>query len=201
MKRCILLFGILISALPALSQVQSTQDSLIIESQDTVLLKSYATRYNPRRALLLAAVVPGLGQIYNKKYWKLPLVYGGMFATGYAIDYYNDLYRDYKFVLYSALEQGLDETEIDSKPVSQGGLGMRTTVRGYRNAVDKAQRERDFMIIIMGLVYVLQIVDAHVDAHLKEFDLNPRLQVRLEPLIEQNYLTGRQAGLSLVLKL
>jgi hypothetical protein len=201
MKGSILLFGFLILALSGLSQVQSTQDSLIIESQDTVLLKSYATRYNPRRALLLAAVVPGLGQIYNKKYWKLPLVYGGMFATGYAMDYYNDLYREYKFVLYSALEQGLDENEIDSDPVSQGGLGMRTTVRGYRNAVDKAQRERDFMIIIMGLVYVLQIVDAHVDAHLKEFDLNPRLQVRLEPLIEQNYLTGRQTGLSLVLKL
>lgn len=185
--------------LSAFCQETTTQDSLIVESQDTVLLKSYASRYNPRRALLLAAVVPGLGQVYNKKYWKLPLVYGGMFATGYAINYYNELYRDYKFVLYTALENGLDENQIDTD--LQLDLGMKTTVRGYRNAVDKAQRERDFMMIIMGLVYVLQIVDAHVDAHLKEFDLNPKLQVRLEPMFEQNSLVGRQTGLSLVFRL
>jgi hypothetical protein len=195
MKRIPILLLFLFSAMPGFSQQTTTQDSLIVESQDTVLLKTYAARYNPRRALLLAAVVPGLGQVYNKKYWKIPLVYGGLYATGYAINYYNDLYRDYKFVLFSALEQGVGENELDST------LGMKTTVRGYRNAVDKAQRERDLMIIIMGLVYVLQIVDAHVDAHLKEFDLNPKLQVRLEPRIEQNNLTGRQTGLSLIVRL
>jgi hypothetical protein len=196
MKRILILLTVVVTTLPAFSQVKNaTQDSLVVESQDTVLLKSYATRYNPRRALLLAAVLPGLGQIYNKKYWKLPLVYGGLYATGYAINYYNDLYREYKFVLFSALEKGLGENDIDAD------LGMKTTVSGYRNAVDKAQRERDFMMIIMGLVYVLQIVDAHVDAHLKEFDLNPKLQVRLEPMIEQDALTGRQTGLSLVFRL
>jgi hypothetical protein len=198
MRVFILLFAVIIASVPVLGQngepVATTQDSLIVESKDTVLLKSYATRYNPRRALLLAAVVPGLGQIYNKKYWKLPLVYGGMYATGYAINFYNDLYKEYKFVLFTALENNVPEDGIDVD------LGMRTTVRGYRNAVDKAKRERDFMIIVMGLVYVLQIVDAHVDAHLKEFDLNPRLQVSLEPLIEQNALTGRQTGASLVIR-
>jgi hypothetical protein len=196
MKRILILLILLVTTLPVFSQEnQSTQDSLVVESRDTVLLKSYATRYNPRRALLLAAVVPGLGQIYNKKYWKLPLVYGGMYATGYAINYYNDLYREYKFVLYTALENNVGENEIDTD------LGMQTTVSGYRNAVDKAQRERDFMIVIMGLVYALQIIDAHVDSHLKEFDLNPRLQVRLEPMMEQDALTGRQTGFSLVMRL
>lgn len=199
MKRFLIILLLMGVGLSAYSQETTTQDSLIVESQDTVLLKSYASRYNPRRALLLAAVMPGLGQVYNKKYWKLPLVYGGMFATGYAINYYNELYREYKFVLYTALENGLQENQIDTD--LNLDLGMKTTVRGYRNAVDKAQRERDFMIIIMGLVYVLQIVDAHVDSHLKEFDLNPRLQVRLEPMIEQNSLIGRQTGLSLVLRL
>jgi hypothetical protein len=197
MKRVFVILILLGAALSASSQVKTSQDSLIVESQDTVLLKSYASKYDPRRALLLAAVLPGLGQIYNKKYWKLPLVYGGLYATGYAINYYNELYRDYKLTLFMALEKGLDENEINDTLVP----GMKTTVRGYRNAVNKAQRERDFMIIIMGLVYVLQIVDAHVDAHLKEFDLNPKLQVRLEPLIEQNSMTGRQTGVSLVFRL
>ena len=199
MKRFLILLLFFALVLSAYGQQTTTQDSLIVESQDTVLLKSYASRYNPRRALLLAAVMPGLGQVYNKKYWKLPLVYGGMFATGYAINYYNELYREYKFVLYTALENGLQENQIDAD--LNLDLGMKTTVRGYRNAVDKAQRERDFMLIIMGLVYVLQIVDAHVDSHLKEFDLNPKLQVRLEPMIEQNSLIGRQTGLSLVIRL
>ena len=74
----------------------SQDDSLLIESRDTLLLKSYAARYDPRKALLYAAVVPGLGQIYNKKYWKLPLVYGGFIAIGYGINFYQEGYTKYK---------------------------------------------------------------------------------------------------------
>ncbi len=195
MKRTFVFLLLLLSSVRLFGQIETTQDSLIIESQDTVLLKSYATRYDPRRALLLAAVLPGLGQVYTKKYWKLPLVYGGMYATGYAINYYNGLYKDYKHVLFLALEKGVPENERDPD------LGMRNSVKGYRVAIDKARRERDLMIIVMGLVYVLQIVDAHVDAHLKEFDLNPKLQVKLEPRFNDDALLGRQTGLALVVKL
>jgi hypothetical protein len=180
--------------LAAQEQQTDIQDSVIVETRDTGAIKSYAARYNPRKALLYAAILPGLGQIYNKKYWKLPLVYGGMFATGYAINFYNDLYKDYRHMLFLSLEQGTPENEICT------ACGARTTVRGYRLAVDKARRERDFMMIIMGAVYILQIVDAHVDAHLKEFDLNPKLQVSVEPMMEQNSLIGRQTGASIVLR-
>ena len=81
---------------------------------DTVLLKSYAARYDPRKALLYAAVVPGLGQIYNKKYWKLPLVYGGFFAIGYAINFYQDNYKTYKVQLFYNLDNGFEgDTDIN----------------------------------------------------------------------------------------
>ena len=81
---------------------------------DTVLLKSYAARYDPRKALLYAAVVPGLGQIYNKKYWKLPLVYGGFFAIGYAINFYQDNYKTYKVQLFYNLDNGYEgDTDIN----------------------------------------------------------------------------------------
>lgn len=173
---------------------KAQEDSVIVETQDTVLIKSYAERYDPRKALLFAAVLPGLGQIYNKKYWKLPLVYGGLFAAGYAVNYYNGLYRDYRSMVFRAIEIGVGENERNLD------LGMRTTLSQYRIAVDKSRRERDYMIIIMGAVYILQIIDAHVDAHLKEFDLNPRLQVSIEPMMEQTAVLGRQTGASLVIK-
>src|SRR5687767_8055545 len=81
-------------------------DSLIVEhQQDTVKIKSYATRYNPRKALLYAAILPGLGQIYNKKYWKVPLVYGGFVGFGYGLRFYQDLYKNYKGQLFYILER------------------------------------------------------------------------------------------------
>jgi hypothetical protein len=173
--------------------VNSENDSLFAQRADTVLIKSYAARYDPRKALLYAAIVPGLGQIYNKKYWKLPHVYGGFAALGYAINFYKKGYTKYKNELYYNLENGYTENN-DSRPDDYYTTG------NYRKIVDQYKRERDFMMILMGGMYLLQIVDAHVDAHLKEFDLNPNLQVSIRPTVEQNQMLGRQSGVSLVLK-
>ena len=108
---------------------------------DTVLLKSYAARYDPRKALLYAAVVPGLGQIYNKKYWKLPLVYGGFFAIGYAINFYQDNYKTYKVQLFYSLDNGFEgDTEINADKTKSFGY----TTGQLRTIVDKSRRERDF---------------------------------------------------------
>src|SRR5687767_5665969 len=163
-------------------------DTLTLEETlgpDTVLLKSYAARYDPRKALLYAAVLPGLGQIYTKKYWKLPLVYGGMGLIGYHIDLYQKGYTKYKLMLYKKID------DPSSSLYSEEQL---------RSVVNRAQRERDFMIILMAGVYLLQIIDAHVDAHLKEFDLNPKLQVRVEPTLSNDQMIGRQAGFSILIR-
>lgn len=169
-------------------------DTVISQGPDTVLLKSYATRFDPRKALLFAAVVPGLGQIYNKKYWKLPLVYGGFFGIGYAINFYQGNYKKYKVQLFYNLDHGFegdDERDPENPDFSTGQL---------RTIVDKSRRERDFWVIMMGAMYILQIVDAHVDAHLKEFDLNPNLQVSIQPSIRHNELLGQQNGLAIVFR-
>jgi len=196
MKTLFLVLFVMVTALSASAQdslAVSTGDSLIIEGRDTLALKSYATRYDPRKALLYAAIVPGLGQIYNKKYWKLPLVYGGMIAIGYAINFYQDGYTTYKAKLYYNLENGYEQ-DNESAP------GDSYTTANYRRIVDQYKRERDFMIILMGGMYLLQMVDAHVDAHLKEFDLNPKLQLSVRPTVEQSDLIGRQSGFSVILK-
>lgn len=168
------------------------------EAPDTVLLKSYAARYDPRKALLYAAVVPGLGQIYNKKYWKLPLVYGGFFGIGYAINFYQQNYKTYKTQLYYSLDNGFEEDTDINLDTETNPLGY--TTGQLRTIVDKSRRERDFWVIMMGAMYILQMVDAHVDAHLKEFDLNPNLRVSIQPSLEQNELLGRQNSLALVIK-
>ena len=177
------------------SLVVIQDDSLLTEAPDTVLLKSYAARYDPRKALMYAAVLPGLGQIYNKKYWKLPLVYGGFFGIGYAINFYQNNYIEYKGQLYYNLDNGF-EGENDVNPEDPNSY----TTGQLRTVVDKSRRERDFWVIMMGAMYLLQIVDAHVDAHLKEFDLNPTFKVSVRPSMVQDELLGRQNSLAVVLK-
>jgi hypothetical protein len=187
MKKGILIICCFCMVLNALAQA----DTLIIENpKDTVELKSYATRYDPRKAILFAAVLPGLGQVYNKKYWKLPLVYGGLAATGYAINFYNTGYKKYKSQLFYNLETN-PGNENAQHPVS------RFTTSQLRTITNKYRRERDFMVIIMAGVYILQMVDAHVDAHLKEFDLNPNLHVRIEPTWENDMMMGQTKGVAL----
>ncbi len=200
----ILLAVIGFSPLRAQDTTSVQADTVIIEKApaftggpDTVLIESYAKRYDPGKAILYAAVLPGLGQVYNKKYWKLPLVYGGFYAIGYGLNFYSDLHTEYRGYLFQNLEERIGENSTNPNLPHK----MRNiTTATLRNQVDRLRRERDFMIILMGGMYILQMIDAHVDAHLKEFDLNPRLQVSLEPSIEANQLTGRTTGVALVVR-
>lgn len=195
MKRVFFVFLLALAVIPALAQdsVKIERDTIFLEPEDTVLIKSYAKRFNPRKALLYAAVLPGLGQVYNKKYWKLPLVYGGFYFIGKGINYYNVIYTDYKVHLFYNLEHDLEgDTDIN--------VATNLTTAQLRRIVDKARRERDFMVILMGGMYLLQIVDAHVDSHLKEFDLNPNLKVSIEPAMYQDVVLGRQTGMSVIFR-
>lgn len=176
---------------------QQTSDSLISISSDTlrmvkgkkvINIDTYAARFNPRKALLYSAIFPGSGQVYNKKYWKLPIVYGGFATTVYLVTFYQDSYLTRKNELFTL--------------VSDGALISPTGYREnqLRRLVDRSKRERDFWSIVTGFWYILQLVDAHVDAHLKEFDVNPQLQVSLEPIMENNPMIGRSTGVALVIK-
>jgi hypothetical protein len=187
---CLFVFA----ALPAFSQdpVKITRDTIFLEPEDTVLIKSYAKRYNPRKALLYAAVAPGLGQIYTKKYWKLPLVYGGFYLIGKNISDINKVYVEFKNYLFFNIENQLSDTQLNPT--------IKLTTPQLRRIVDKARRERDLWVIVMGGMYLLQAVDAHVDAHLKEFDLNPNLKVSIEPTITNEAWVGRQTGMAVIFR-
>lgn len=175
-------------------QVLGERDTVKIDAanvpqvDEATPISSYAKRYDPRKALLYAAVFPGSGQVYNKKYWKVPIVYGGFFGGIYLVSFYQEQHVQYRKELFELLN---DPTATNPEGLSEDQL---------RSLVDKARRERDYFLVLTGLWYILQMVDAHVDAHLKEFDLNPKLKVSLEPHMERNGMVGRSNGMRLIFK-
>jgi hypothetical protein len=171
--------------------VVKADSTIVVETTqgvDSAKMAFIARRFNPQKALLYAAILPGAGQAYNKKYWKVPIVYGGFAFLGYYIDFYNQNHRKYRGELFEML--GANAT--------QSASGFTETQ--VRSLIDRYRRERDFFIVLSGLWYALQIIDAHVDAHLKEFEINPNLQVRVEPSLRQDMFAGRQAGFSISIR-
>jgi hypothetical protein len=188
-------------------------DSVTIRRNGKVeTIESYASRFDPRKAMLYSAVLPGLGQAYNKKYWKIPLVYGGFIGIGYGIWINQEYYQIYRKGLFNLLNEpkpyvydtdtGL--TALGNKVINgelympRGNASLKIDI--VRNAVNRYKRDRDFAVIMCFIFYMLQMVDAHVDAHLKEFDLNPQLKVSIEPTMNQNAFVGKNAGFGVTLK-
>jgi len=129
-----------------------------------------------------------MGQVYNKKYWKVPLVYGGFAMLTYVSVAYNDLYNRYKLELFEVLR--------DPTFVPQSGF----TLDQLRSVTEFYRRQRDFFLILDGIWYLFQLVDAHVDAHLRDFDLNPQLRVSIGPSMQQHAFFGQASGLALTIK-
>jgi len=215
----LLVFVLVVARTPALSQdsVRTAPnvdlDSVAVNRDGKVeTIESYASRFDPRKAMLYSAVLPGLGQAYNRKYWKIPLVYGGFVGIGYGIWINQKFYSEYRKGLFNLLNEpkpyvydkdtGL--TALGNKVVNgellmpRGNGSLKIDI--VRNAVNRYKRDRDFAVIVCFIFYMMQMVDAHVDAHLKEFDLNPQLKVSIEPTVNQNAFVGRNAGFGITLR-
>ena len=147
-------------------------------------------RPDPKRALWLALVIPGGGQIYNRKYWKLPLVYGGFIGCMYAINWNNTMYKD-----YSQAYIDLMDNDPNTQSYNQFlHLGMKITTEAdkkrfediFRKRKDKYRRWRDLSFFVMLGVYALSVIDAYVDAELSVFDISDDLSLKVEPTIINN---------------
>lgn len=173
-------------------------DSIASAVEDVLILDKKIFKPDSKKAVIYSAIFPGLGQIYNKKYWKLPILYGGFVGVTYSITWNNSHYVDYlegyKSILLDdpndpdpawvrLLPYGRDPETVDKKWFS-GVLNDRKNYFRYY---------RDLSIIIGVALYGLGIVDAYVDAQLFEFDVSPDLSMRIEPAVIQkssknNYL-------------
>lgn len=142
---------------------------------------------NPRKATILSAVLPGAGQVYNNKAWKVPLLYAGFMTDIYFIGYNNKRYQTFREALF-AFDEG-DNSQFPS--LNREGL--------VRN-VDYWRQNRDFTILLLVAIYALNIIDANVDAHLSGFDISDELALKIEPNLETYSASNTQMGLSLKLK-
>ena len=144
---------------------------------------------DPKRALWLALVFPGGGQIYNRKYWKLPLIYGGFMGCLYAMNWNNNMYKDYS-------QAYLDIMDDDPGTASYNNylhLGAKITSDNeerykqiFKSRKDKYRRWRDMSFFVMVGVYALSVIDAYVDAELSVFDISKDLSLKVEPTIMNN---------------
>ena len=159
---------------------------------------------DPKRALWLALVLPGAGQIYNRKYWKLPIIYGGFMGCIYALTWNNMMYKDYS-------QAYLDIMDDDPGTASYNKflhLGMEITpeneerfIKIFKSRKDKYRRWRDMSFFVMLGVYALSVIDAYVDAELSQFDISKDLSLKVEPTVIPNHgggnlLDAQSLGLS-----
>lgn len=145
--------------------------------------------HSPKRAAIYSAVLPGLGQAYNKKYWKIPLVYAGFGAIGYFIGWNNSNYNTYKFA-YRDLTDTIPGTNsyLNIEASKYYNLNDPTEFGNFKSGLYKQQeyyrRNRDLLIISIVGFYGINIIDASVDAHLFDFDISEDLSMNWQPTIQ-----------------
>ena len=144
---------------------------------------------NPTTATWLAVIVPGGGQIYNRKYWKLPIVYGGFFGCAYAMTWTGRMYRDYSQAYIDIMDKN-PSTNSYYNFLSYNVVIDENTDTRYgpllKKKKDYYRRYRDISVFAFIGVYVLSIIDAYVDAELSNFDITPDLSMRIEPTVIDN---------------
>ena len=147
---------------------------------------------DPKRALWLAIILPGAGQIYNRKYWKLPIVYGGFIGCAYAMRWNNQMYLDYSQAYLDIMDDD-PNTASYTQFLHLGNQINSTNIERYkevfRSRRDRYRRWRELSFFVMLGVYALSIIDAYVDASLSTFDISDDLSLHVQPAIINNKMT------------
>jgi hypothetical protein len=164
---------IILTFLFLVSKTIAQSDTIVIGKDTTTLTKpeKKAIYSSARKASIMSAILPGLGQAYNKKYWKIPIIYAGLGGFGYMF-----LTNNKQFNLYRANVVAYNDDDSLTLPAMPEFSSEQSQVLKlyYR-------KNRDFSVIGFSLIYLINIIDANVDAHLKTFDVSDDLSIHLEP--------------------
>jgi hypothetical protein len=165
-----------------------SQDSTKTITKDSTLV---IRKHIPSKATKRSALIPGWGQAYNKQYWKIPLVYGVIALPAATYIYNNDMYKKTKF----AYEAKFKEAAGDASDVAKIDPVLKnlstSSLQSYRNIFRK---DRDYSIMWMIVTWGINVIDATVSGHLKEFDINNDLSFKIQPTYQPQF---KQAGLAL----
>jgi hypothetical protein len=136
-----------------------------------------------QRSVWLALVFPGAGQIYNRKYWKLPIVYGGFVGCTYALSWNNKMYKDYSQAYLDIMDDDPNTKSYeDFLPMNSSIAGQEERFKEiFRKRKDAYRRQRDLSIFAFIGVYLLSVIDAYVDAELSDFDITKDIGLKVEP--------------------
>ena len=193
------------------------QDTVYVHADSTVNadeMKYYidlTKKPDAIKAVWLGAILPGAGQIYNKSYWKLPIVYGAFMGCGYAISINQNRYSNYRTAyidLYMDSQNGTVSEDASKSYIAimpegydlQRVGGASTWLNTLKNQQNTYRRYRDYSILATVLVYALSLIDAYVDAQLFDFDISPDLSVNIEPQIIMDYQRQQSAELKLAIQ-
>lgn len=162
------------------TSVQNSKKQRVLEDQNILLPK------DPKKATLLSALLPGAGQVYNGKTWKVPILYAGILTDLYFVQYNHRRYTNFKEALFA-----LDKGEPNQFP----SLNRASLVRN----VDYWRQNRDLTLLLLLGIYALNLVDANVDAHLSGFDISEDLALQVAPHLG-TVSASNSLGLSLTLR-
>lgn len=180
----------MMDSVPPADNMQATGDSIQVNGKQVATTDSvvsvplYANfKPNSNTSLWLALAIPGAGQIYNRKYWKLPIVYGLGVGIGYAIAYTNRNYKDFRSA-YQTYTSSQPDPNLYNSLIPQGY--PESSYRDYfKSQMDTYRRQRDISIVAAVFAYALQVIDAFVDAQLSDFDISPDLSIKVAPEVQE----------------
>lgn len=208
--------GIYAQEQEAFDSVPSNTDFLFVENNrfetKTIVPEIVENKWadfkpDPIRALWMGAIIPGYGQILNRKYWKLPIVYAGFLGCAYAITWNSSRYQTYKSAYRDIIDGNpMTNSHIDILP---NGLtletypgGISTYTSNLQSAYEQSRRYRDLSVIATVAYYGITLIDAYVDAHLLDYDISPDLSLNVRPALLHNNNTGKNSyGMQLNIKL
>ncbi len=175
-----------------------------IRVADTVFLKKRReiNPLAPSKAAFFSAILPGLGQAYNKKYWKVPIVFAALGTTIYAYDFNNTQYQRFRTAFKRRQAGFIDDEFYDLPPKTNTPLSApEFSTAALQDAQERFQRDRDLMLLLTLTMYALNIIDANVDSHLKQFNIDEDLSINFQPYIDYNQVTASpNYGMALTIK-
>lgn len=209
-----ILFFIAFVVASRVSAATLQNDTIYLVSSDTVKVVETEEEYvststfqpDAQKSVWFAAVVPGLGQIYNRQYWKVPIIYGGALGLAYGITWNDRMYVDYRKGYVDLMDKDPNTNYFEyllPEGVTLNNSNKDYYTRVIKTKLDNYRRNRDLCIIASAVFYLLTIIDAYVDAQMFDYDISPDLTLELTPSVISTsslYEQDSSVGLSCKLK-